>query len=314
MPHSIFGPVPSRRLGRSLGVDLIPYKTCSFDCIYCELGETTCHTKERRSYKNVDHIWHELKDRLSQLKGEVDFITLAGSGEPTLNKDLGSIIEKIKSMTDYPLAILTNSSLLEDPLVRAEIKPLDLIVPSLDAVSREIFQKINQPCQGIDINRIIEGLIKLREEFAGDIWLEVLMCKGINDREMELSLIKKAIHRIRPDKIQINTVFRPPSLEGVHPVSETRLKEIEAFLGPAAQAVGNARISQGRIMDSRSLRTRILVLLKRRPCTPEDISDALCLSRIEVVKLLDQLLAEGHISRIKHQNRIYFKANISEKD
>lgn len=313
MPYNIFGPVPSRRLGRSLGVDLIPYKTCSFDCVYCELGPTTCHTKERRSYKNADDICHELKDRLKHLKGSIDFITLAGSGEPTLNSDLGSIIDRIKTMTDCPLAILTNSSLLYDPLVRSELKLLDLIVPSLDAVSREIFQKINRPVEGIDIGDIIEGLIRLREEFPREIWLEILVCDSINDNDSELYLLKKEMDAIKPDRIQINTVFRPPSLEGIRPVPEERLKEIGVFMGPRAQAVESVQSKEGRILSSRSLSTRILMLLKRRPCTIDDISGALCMSKIEIVKLLDQMMAKGEIVTVYHQSMAYFKANIPER-
>jgi len=314
MPYHVFGPVPSRRLGRSLGVDLIPYKTCSFDCVYCELGPTTCHTKERRSYKDMDAICSELQERLENLKGELDYITLAGSGEPTLNSDLGLIIEKIKSMTDCPLAILTNSSLLSDPLVRSELKPLDLIVPSLDAVSSKAFQRINQPVKGIDIKMIIDGLIRLRKEFKGNIWLEVLVCSGINDNDSELDLIKKAAERIRPDRVQINTVFRPPSIEGIAPVSKERLEEIEAFMGPMAQAVGRVAGKKGQLSGSRSVRTRIHMLLKRRPCTLQDISEALCIPRLEVIKILDQMIDIGEICRIGHQNMYYYKANVSEQE
>ncbi|MGA1839822.1 MAG: radical SAM protein [bacterium] len=312
MPNNIFGPVLSRRLGRSLGVDLIPYKTCSFDCVYCELGLTTRHTNRRCSYKDPDDICNELEDRLGQLKGAIDYITLAGSGEPTLNSNLGSIIERIKTMTDSPLAVLTNSSLLGDPLVRDELKPLDLIVPSLDAVSEDIFKRINRPVKGIEIGFIIEGLIRLREEFSGKIWLEILICDGINDSYSELDLIKKQIDVIKPDRVQLNTVFRPPSLEGIRPVSEERLKEIEAFMGPGAQAVGRAQCKAGMNLDSRSLRTRMLMLLKRRPCTIDDISGALCMSKIEIVKLLEQMTESGEIEKVFHQSIAYYKANISK--
>ena len=312
MPNNIFGPVPSRRLGRSLGVDLIPYKTCSFDCVYCELGPTTCHTNKRCSYKDPDDICNELSERLGHLKGAIDYITLAGSGEPTLNSNLGSIIERIKTMTECPLAVLTNSSLLGDPSVREELKLLDLIVPSLDAVSEDIFKRINRPVKGIEIGFIIEGLIRLREEFSGKIWLEILICDGINDSYTELDLIKKQMDAIKPDRIQLNTVFRPPSLEGIRPVSEERLKEIKTFMGPRAQAVGRAQCKAGRSLGSRSVRTRILMLLKRRPCTIDDISSSLCMSKIEIVKLLEQMTGSGEVEKIFHQSVAYYKANISK--
>lgn len=314
MQCTIFGPVPSRRLGRSLGVDLVPYKTCTFDCVYCELGPTTCHTVKRRSYKAIDSVCAELTKRLDQLNGEVDYITLAGSGEPTLNSDLGRLIDRIKTITNTPLAILTNSSLLFDPSIRSELSALDLIVPSLDAVNRDTFIRINHPAEGIEIEDIIEGLVKLREEFSGAIWLEVLICQGLNDSGSELALIKNAVDAIRPDRVQINTVFRPPSIEGIKPISEKKLKEIEAFMGPIAQAVGRTDIKKNGRAGSRSVRTRTLVLLKRRPCTIEDISDALCMARIEVIKLLDQMMERGEVSRIYHQGDAYYKADMSERE
>ncbi|MBN2372488.1 radical SAM protein [bacterium] len=314
MQNSIFGPVPSRRLGRSLGVDLVPYKTCTFDCVYCELGPTTCHTLKRQPYKPIDSVCDELVKRLDQLNGDVDYITLAGSGEPTLNSDLGRLIERIKRISNTPLAILTNGSLLFDPSVRSELRALDLIVPSLDAVSRETFLKVNRPVAGIEIEDIIEGLIKLREEFSGAIWLEVLVCMGINDSESELTLIKNAVYEIKPDKVQVNTVFRPPSIEGTKPVSEKRLKEIEAFIGPIAMAVGMADIKKNSRAGSRSVRTRTLMLLRRRPCTIKDISDALCMARIEAIKLLDLLVDQGEVSRVYHEGEFYYKADTSERE
>jgi wyosine [tRNA(Phe)-imidazoG37] synthetase (radical SAM superfamily) len=307
MSGILFGPVPSRRLGRSLGVDLVPYKTCSFDCVYCELGPTTCLTKKRQSYMSTDLIINELEERLRQLKGDLDYITLAGSGEPTLNSDIGGLIEKIKRLTRCPVALLTNSSLLSEKTVRDELLSLDLIVPSLDAVSEEAFRGINRPVEGIEIGGIIEGLIKLREEFSGDLWLEVLICQGINDSESELGFIKQAIDRIQPDKVQLNTVFRPPSVEGTMPVSEERLKEIELFMGPGAEAVGRYSVRRDSTSGSRSVRTRVLMLLKRRPCTIEDISHALCLNRIAAIKIIQGMIEEGTVSTIVHQGEVYYR-------
>lgn len=233
----LFGPVPSRRLGRSLGVDLLPYKTCTFDCIYCELGPTNCLTTHRQIFIEPDHIIQELKRYLAQLKEKVDFITLAGSGEPTLHENLGEIIQRIKKTTTIPIAILTNSSLLSQPKVRRELLHLDLIVPSLDAVSQDIFTKINLPSKSIQTTAIIEGLIALRQEFRGQIWLEILFCKGINDTPSELKLLKNAIFRINPDRIQLNTVYRPPSVPGILPLSRERIVKIADLFGEKAEIV-----------------------------------------------------------------------------
>ncbi len=313
MSCNIFGPVPSRRLGRSLGIDLVPYKTCTFDCVYCELGPTTCLTKMRRPYVETDSVCKELAERLGQLKGALDYITFAGSGEPTLNSNLGILIRKIKSMSNYPLALLTNSSLLPDPDIRAEVAPLDLIVPSLDAVNKNTFHAINRPLEGIEIEEIIYGLIRLREEFSGEIWLEVLVCKGINESESELNLIKKAVDKIRPDRIQINTVFRPPSIIGIEPVSEKRLKEIETFMGERAQAVGKDNITRRINLGSRSLRTRMLMLLKRRPCTIDDITNTISMARDDLVNLLAGMMEKGEVSKIYYQGETYYKADGSKE-
>jgi wyosine [tRNA(Phe)-imidazoG37] synthetase (radical SAM superfamily) len=267
----------------------------------------------RRSYKPVDALCEELRARLQQLEGEVDIITLAGSGEPTLNADLGTIIERIRGMTDLPMGILTNSSLLSDRAVRDALKPLDLVVPSLDAVSDRIFRHINRPVEGIGIEEILHGLIRLREEFTGRIWLEVLVCQDINDEESELALIKEAAGSIHPDRIDINTVFRPPSVEGILAVSQERLEEIAAFMGENARAVGIARIREGASSGSRSVRTRITMLLRRRPCTMDDITSALCIARMEALKLIDQMMAEGAIERIEHQGTVYYRAPVPEK-
>jgi len=294
-------------------VDLVPYKTCTFDCVYCELGPTTCHTRMRRSYKPVDSLCVELRERLQQIEGEIDIITLAGSGEPTLNADLGAIIERIRGMTGRPLGILTNSSLLSDQAVRDALKPLDLVVPSLDAVSDRIFQRINRPVEGIGTEEILHGLIRLREEFTGEIWLEVLVCQDINDGESELARIKEAADSIHPDRIHINTVFRPPSVEGIRAVPQERLEEIAAFMGQKARAVGSACVRKGASAGSRSVRTRLTMLLQRRPCTMDDISIALCIARMEALKLVDQMVAEGAIERIEHQGTAYYRAPVPDK-
>ena len=213
----LFGPVPSRRLGRSLGVDMVPYKTCSFNCVYCELGQTTCQTLQRESFLDLDLAIRELRERLAQLQGEVDYITLAGSGEPTLNSGLGDLVSRIKGLTQIPVAVLTNSSLLPDPEVRKELQEVDLIVPSLDAVSQRVFEQINLPVKGIRAGEILESLIALRKEFHGQIWLEILFCRGINDHTAEVEQLHQAVKAIGPDQIQLNTVVRPPAVEGILP-------------------------------------------------------------------------------------------------
>lgn len=310
----LFGPVPSRRLGRSLGVDMVPYKTCSFNCVYCELGETTDHTIQRQSFLDIDLICRELKERLPQLQGKVDYITLAGSGEPTLNADLKDVVAAIKNLTSVPIAILTNSSLLPDPEVREELQQVDLIVPSLDAVTQEIFEQINQPVKGIKAQEIVQGLIDLRKEFQGQIWLEILFCAGINDSDAELNLLHETVAAIRPDRIQINTVFRPPAIEGTLPCSPEKLQQISTMLSSVAEVVGQPHLDKVAVSQSRSFKKRILELLRRRPCTLSDIVRATGISHIELVKLLDSLTQAGFLHIRTHEGQPYYQYRSEEPE
>ena len=209
-PKYIFGPVPSRRLGRSLGVDLVPYKTCTFDCIYCDLGRTTRKTISRQSYVSPEEIQGELELYLSVLDKKPDFITLSGSGEPTLNTNIGEIIRRIKDITSIPVAILTNSSLLSLDEVRRDLSEADVVLPSLDAITPALFEYINRPHPSLRIEEIISGLIQFRKQYRGQIWLEILFCRGVNDGKEEIEKLKGVIERIQPDRVQLNTPVRPP--------------------------------------------------------------------------------------------------------
>jgi len=230
----IYGPVKSRRLGLSLGVSLTPYKVCSFDCIYCQLGKTIQRTGQRKEYVNIDEISAELKLWLAENRtktGELNYITLSGAGEPTLNIGIGGVIAAIKQLTAIPVAVLTNSSHLSDPEVRKAIIAADLIVPSLDAATQDIFERLNQPEKGIKISAIIEGLVALRKEFSGRIWLEVMLINGVNDQPEQIKELKLAIERINPDKIQLNSPVRKTLQQDVSGLDQPRLKEIAVILG-----------------------------------------------------------------------------------
>src|SRR4030042_6378335 len=189
----IFGPVPSRRLGRSLGVDLVPYKTCSFDCIYCDLGRTTHKTTFRESYVKPEEIRREVELALPTLSKKPDYITLSGSGEPTLNQNIGDIIHAIKDLTSIPLAVLTNGSLLSIEEIRKELIEADMVLPSLDAITDVTFQCLNRPSPLLKIEEIISGLIQFRKQYRGQIWLEILFCRGINDDRGEIEKLKGVI-------------------------------------------------------------------------------------------------------------------------
>jgi wyosine [tRNA(Phe)-imidazoG37] synthetase (radical SAM superfamily) len=302
----IFGPVPSRRLGRSLGVDLVPFKTCTFDCIYCDLGRTTHKTITRQAYVSSEEIQGELELNSSVLEKKPDFITLSGSGEPTLNTDIGEIIRRIKEITSTPVAILTNSSLLSLDEVRRDLSEADVVLPSLDAITPALFEYINRPHPSLRIEEIISGLIQFRKQYRGQIWLEVVFCRGINDDKEEIERLKGVIERIQPDRIQLNTPVRPPAEEFAYPLTTAQLEEIRKKLGDKAEIIPEFTAPLGEEFNSVK-DAEILNLIKRRPCTTEDISKALGLRIDEVVKHLDHLTKTGTIRYRMYEHRCYYE-------
>lgn len=229
----IFGPVPSRRLGRSLGVDLVPHKVCSLDCVYCECGATTRKTLLRREWVPTDEVLAELSRWLEQ-GGTADYLTFSGAGEPTLHRDLGRIARWVVTRTATPLALITNGTLFGDPAVRAEVQPCAVILPSLDAADEETFARINRPYPGLTAADLVDGLVALREEFAGEIRLEVLLVEGINDTDASLDTLAAAIARIRPDIVQVNTAVRPGTEADVGAASRETLDRALGRFGAVA--------------------------------------------------------------------------------
>jgi len=299
----LFGPVPSRRLGSSLGVDMVPPKVCSFDCIYCQLGRTTEKIVDRKEYVPVSGVLSEIKDFVESGQ-ECDYITLSGSGEPTLNSGMGEIIKGIKSLTVNPVAVLTNASLITDSKVREELGLADLIVPSLDAATQLVFEKLNRPHPRIKVEDIIVGLTNFTRSFETKVWLEVMLVEGINDAASELSELRHAIEAIRPDKVQLNTVVRPPAEEYARPLTQKRLDDIAGILD--AEVI--ADFSRRDVKAYKGGREELIVnLLKRRPCTISDISSALGFHENEVVKYVEVLGREGVIAGSITGNKKYFR-------
>jgi len=301
----IFGPVPSRRLGRSLGIDLIPSKTCTYDCLYCQVGRTTRKTIERKSWINIDEIIAELKSKLST---KPDYITLSGSGEPTLCSDCGRLIEKIKQITDIPIAVITNGSLLFDPEVRKELLVADIVMPSLNGGDEETFKKINRPCPKITFDKMLQGLIDFRREFKGKYWLEVFLIAGVNDSDEQIEKLAACIEKIRPDKVQLNTVTRPPA-EGVQAVSKERLQQIAKKIYKNAEVIADFK-SDDKVSDVKIKSDDIVEMLKRRPCSADDIAAGLKISKIETLKYIEELVKSGRIEAVKQGGSVYYKVII----
>jgi len=300
----IFGPVPSRRLGRSLGVDLVPFKTCSYDCIYCQLGRTTHKTIKRKEWVPIDIVIDQLKIKLDS---KPDYITLSGSGEPTLFLRLENLISRIKNITDIPVVVLTNGSLLWLPEVRKALKSADMVVPSLDAGSSQIFQYVNRPHSNITFDNMLDGLVKFRNEYNGKYWLEVFLIAGVTTPDAEINRLMNSINLICPDKVQVNTVTRPPAEDFAERVPEKQLKTLAKRLYENAEVIADYS-NVHKQQDFSALREDVLALLQRRPCSVKDIAVGLSLHLNEVVKYVEGLSSEGKIE-VKLQNQqLYYKA------
>jgi len=230
----VYGPIYSRRLGVSLGVDMVPHKTCSLDCVYCECGATTLLTTERMEYIPAGDIIAEVDDYLGDSKNPVpDYVTFGGSGEPTLHSGLGRIIGHLKErFPSQKLALLTNSTLLNDDQLRRDILLCDLILPSLDAVTDEVFRKVNAPEPSINCEGIIRGLAALSSEYKGQLWLEVFISPGINDGDAEVALFKDVITGINPTRVQLNSLDRPGTDRALAAASGPSLEEIAKRFAP----------------------------------------------------------------------------------
>jgi wyosine [tRNA(Phe)-imidazoG37] synthetase (radical SAM superfamily) len=328
-PH-VFGPVPSRRLGRSLGVDLTPRKVCSFNCTYCQVGRTTRLTTARETFMAASEIVAEVREKLAA-GPRPDYITLSGSGEPTLHAGIGEIIEGIQRLTDVPVAVMTNGSLFWNADVRRACLRADLILPTLAAGDEETFRAINRPAAGLTLERVVAGLIALRRDYAGPIWLEVFLVEGVNSSPEQVRKIAAQAAKIQPDKIQLNTAVRPTAEPGVKALGEAALSELCRLLGPKAEVIADFRrrpdasasdVPEGAAAVSRparaeelsaesprrGTRTEVLETIRRRPVTVQDIAAGLGIPPPDAAERVEELLAANLITRERRGNRDFYRA------
>ncbi len=305
----LFGPVPSRRLGISLGVDLVPHKVCSLNCVYCECGPTTNLTLERREYIPYDKVTGELDHYFSH-NPDPDYITFSGSGEPTLNVRFGDVLEYIKHIKpNIPVAVLTNGTLFHQKQVRKDLMKADVVLPSLDAATEFTFRKLNRPHHALDLEEYIRGLEQFRKEYSGQIWLEVLIITGYNNDENNLSKLKSAFHKIQADRIQLNTLDRPGILDDLFTADNTELQRIVDFW-----QLDNVEIiaKPPERKDIKSYRqdteTAILETISRRPCTLEDLVKILGLHANEVNKYLSVLESVGKVKTVTRKRGVFYQA------
>ena len=225
----IYGPVPSRRLGSSLGVSPIPKKTCNYSCIYCQLGRTDRMTNTRRMFYPVREILEEL-DEFLKSKVPFDIVTIVGEGEPTLYLGLGELIDGIRTLTDKGIAVITNGALLYDKQLQEEIGKADIVLPTVDAWDEASFKKINRPHGSLKYEEVVRGLEEFSQIYQGQIWIELMLMKGINDDDASLAEYARMIRRIRHEKVYLNTPVRPPAEAGVEPLDHERMEQAAALL------------------------------------------------------------------------------------
>ena len=299
----LFGPVPSRRLGYSLGIDLVPGKTCSFDCVFCQSGKTSVLTLDRREYVPVSEVIGEIGAWIDG-GGTADYITLAGSGEPTLNSAFGRVIDAVHSKCRIKTALLSNGTLFYLPEVRSEASKSDLVKVSLSAWDQASFNLVNRPVPSLRFESVLEGLLSFGAEFKGELWLEVFVVQGMNDSEDAMRRIAKIAKNIGPDKIHLNTVVRPPADNMARSVPFSVLEKLAVLFRPVAEVI--SPFEAGDAAERKSDEESLAGLLARHPCGLKDIAVLLKADVRRTAELLDKMVADGKVRVEKCGNELFY--------
>lgn len=306
----VFGPVPSRRLGQSLGIDNIPLKTCNWNCVYCQLGRTKPVTNKRIDYYPVKDILDEVQSSLkSHSKSDIDWVTFVGSGEPLLHASIGDLVRGVKDLTDHPVAVITNGSLLYLPEIREGLGVADAVLPTLDAGDAKLFRKINRPHPETTFERLVNGLVAFRDSYQGRLWVEVMLVRGLNDTPQALDDIARILKRIRPDAVHINLPTRPPVESWVEPPEAEGLIQALAILGSIAEVVHPAEGTfdlggYDNPVDA------VLAIITRHPMCQEELENALYRwTPGRVQEVLCDLEKSGRAQKIFRMRKIFWSAS-----
>ena len=313
----VYGPVPSRRLGRSLGVNPIPFKTCNYSCVYCQLGRTTQRTNQRKDFFPPEEFLNELS-RVIEVESShgIDFVTVVGEGEPSLCKSLGWLIRKTKEIADIPIAVDTNGSLLYREDVRNDLSQADIVMPSLDAGRAETFRKINRPHRGLDFKSIVEGLEQFRREYNGEIWIEVMLIRGLNDTEQELTALKSRLEKIGPNRTYINVPIRPPAEPWAVPPDKENIRLAHAILSDA-NVVDITEEETGEFSTAgfTNPEDAILAIIRRHPMRVEQVIETLknlsfkkkaLQKKYNIQEILTRLEESGEIKKVKYREKVFW--------
>jgi wyosine [tRNA(Phe)-imidazoG37] synthetase (radical SAM superfamily) len=304
----LFGPVPSRRLGMSLGVDLVPQKVCNLNCVYCECGATSTLTNERKEYSPAKDIIAELAYYLGT-SPHLDVVTITGSGEPTLNSELHTILSFVKSnFPQYKTALLTNGTLFYIPEVRKAALEFDYVLPSLDAISDANFTAVNHPHRDLFNTKIIEGLVAFAKEYRGILWLEIFIVPGVNDTPDELTKLRETAIAINPTRVQINTLDRPGTVRDIVPATHERLAEIAAFFKPLlVEIISRHYIPLSNVQSISDLDGTILSTISRRPSTVEDLASTAQCNINSITEALLRLVKTRQVVTQTTNNHVFYK-------
>lgn len=302
----IYGPVPSRRFGRSLGVNPIPLKTCNYSCVYCQLGRTKNFTNQRRSFFKRELILSEIKEAVNKFNNEIDYITFVGEGEPLLSKDIGYLIQKVREFTEIKTALITNGALLMLEEVRREVMSFHVISPTLDAGSERVFELINRPFKGIKLDDVVNGFINLRKEYKGEIWIEIMLVKGLNDTGEELKRIRNLLDKISPDRVYVNVPIRPPAEKWVEIPDKEGIDRAKRILKNAVFI----NMEEKGIFEGREFKTpeeAILFLTRRHPMRLDQILESIKgFNRDELLDSLNKLIKQGRLKKISYRGKEFY--------
>ncbi len=307
MTACVFGPVPSRRLGRSLGIDPVPLKTCNWNCVYCQLGRSVPVINNRREYLPSGEIVEEVRRVLRiQPEDEIDWVTFLASGEPTLHAGLGRLIRQVKALTHIPVAVITNGALLYRPEVQDDLMAADAVLPSLDAGTPALYRAINRPHPECTFDRLVNGLLSFRRAYKGKMWVEVMLIKGLNDAEDALRDIARVLSRLQPDQVHLTTPVRPPAEPWVEPPDEQGVQRARSVLGdwvhPERPLSGKAKLS-----GSDSLTDAVEAAVSRHPMTEEELMRTLpAWPPEEVAQALVQLLDSRRLQVVNRYGRRFW--------
>jgi wyosine [tRNA(Phe)-imidazoG37] synthetase (radical SAM superfamily) len=307
MKRLVFGPVPSRRLGFSLGVDLIPRKYCTFDCVYCQLGTSGKTEVERRSFYEPSSVAAQVIQAAKACR-EIDYISLSGSGEPTLNGDIGWVIGKVKEAVSIPVAVITNGSLLHLPEVRKDLLHADVVLPSLDAASAAVYEKINRPHPSLEFPGLLEGLRAFRRDYAGKVWLEIMLISDMNNDWQHIEILKNIVSTIAVDRVQLNTVARPPAEKTARAVNAAELLSIARFIGNGCEVIAGGFKKQAMPGGHRDWQESVYQMLQRRSLTLKDIVSSTGASVSQARMGLDKLVKEKKVRAVTLGRRRFYTA------